>query len=228
MFKKLWEAIKEFFASINKKPEAIPAPVPKPDPKPLPHGSEIIDVTDEYPTLVALWKKHNVRPENYTVCKWAADNVLKYKSRYKTVEAKTGVPWYVIGCIHKMESDQNWLGVLHNGEKIVGTDKKTTLVPAGRGPFATWEDAAIDALKVGEWNPAKWSLGEILEFLERYNGLGYRKRGINSPYVWGYTTAYLKGRYVADGKFDPESVQKRPGCAAILKCLEEMKELKIG
>lgn len=68
------------------------------------------------------------------------------RSRYEVVSKATGVPWDVIGVIHYRESSGSFAGVLHNGQKIIGTGKKTTLVPKGRGPFSTWEDAAVDAL----------------------------------------------------------------------------------
>lgn len=147
----------------------------------------------------------------------AVQKAIANKARYQFVSEKTGVPWDLIAAIHHMEASFNFNGVLHNGEKIIGTGKKTTLVPAGRGPFASWEDAAIDALKYeGFAWLGGWSLPMKLQKAEKYNGLGYLKKGLMSPYVWSMTNLYLKGLYVADGKFDPEAKSKRPGVASIL------------
>lgn len=144
------------------------------------------------------------------------------RSRYEAVAAKTGVPWDVIAVIHYREISGNFAGVLHNGQKIIGTGKKTTLVPKGRGPFSTWEQAAIDALMNCHPYAGKnkdWSLAGTLEILERYNGLGYRNKGVPSPYLWAGTDQYVKGKYVADGKYDPNHVDQQLGVAALLIAL---------
>lgn len=154
----------------------------------------------------------------------AAAKIAANRSRYELVSKVTGVPWDVIGVIHYRESSNDFRGVLHNGEKIIGTGKKTTLVPAGRGPFATWEEAAIDALANCHPHLAKnkdWSLGTTLDKLEAYNGLGYRNKGLPSPYLWAGTDQYVKGKYVADGKFDPNHVDQQLGVAALLMKLRE-------
>jgi lysozyme family protein len=151
-----------------------------------------------------------------------AAKIRANRSRYDAVSAKTGVPWDVIAVIHSRESSCNFAGVLHNGEHIIGTGRKTKLVPKGRGPFSTWEEAAIDALVNCAPYAGKnkdWSLGNTLDLLESYNGLGYRKRGLPSPYLWAGTDQYTSGKYVADGKFDPNVVDQQLGAAAILIAL---------
>lgn len=153
-----------------------------------------------------------------------AAKIIANRSRYEVVAKATGVPWDVIGVIHYRESSGDFRGVLHNGQKIIGTGKKTTLVPKGRGPFSTWEDAAVDALVNCAPYLAKnkdWSLGTTLDKLEAYNGLGYRNKGLASPYLWAGTDQYVKGKYVADGKFDPNHVDQQLGVAAILMKIRE-------
>src|SRR5690554_2342399 len=153
-----------------------------------------------------------------------AERIIASRARYEAVSKATGVPWDVIGVIHYRESSLNFAGVLHNGQKIIGTGKKTTLVPKGRGPFSTWEQAAIDALTNCHPHLAKnkdWSLGTTLDLLEKYNGLGYRNRGLPSPYLWAGTDQYQKGKYVADGKYDANHVDQQLGVAAILMKLRE-------
>jgi lysozyme family protein len=65
------------------------------------------------------------------------------KERYLAVSARTGVPWFVIAVIHQRECAQSWAGSIAQGDPW---DRKSTHVPAGRGPFKSWEDAAVDAL----------------------------------------------------------------------------------
>ena len=62
-----------------------------------------------------------------------------------------------------------------------------------------------------------WSVTGALDRWERYNGLGYRKFNINSPYLWSYTNQYSKGKFVADGKFDANAVSAQCGAAAMLR-----------
>jgi lysozyme family protein len=146
------------------------------------------------------------------------------RARYEVVSKATGVPWDVIGVIHYRESSNHFGGVLHNGQKIIGTGKKTTLVPKGRGPFSTWEQAAIDALSNCHPYLARnkdWSIGTTLDKLEAYNGLGYRNKGLPSPYLWAGTDQYQKGKYVADGKYDPNHMDQQLGVAAILMKLRD-------
>lgn len=64
-----------------------------------------------------------------------------------------------------------------------------------------------------------WSAGGALTLLEQYNGLGYANRGLSSPYIWAGTDQYVKGKFVADGVFDPNEVDHQLGCAAILKAM---------
>lgn len=157
-----------------------------------------------------------------TMIEKQATQIENNRSRYEAVSSTTGVPWDIIAVIHYRESSCSFAGVLHNGEKIIGTGRKTTLVPKGRGPFSTWEQAAIDALMNCAPYAGKnkdWSLGNTLDLLEAYNGLGYRKKGLPSPYLWAGTDQYTSGKYVADGKFNQNVVDQQLGAAAILMAL---------
>lgn len=139
------------------------------------------------------------------------------KARYQAVEKRTGVPWWFIAVAHEREASQNWNTQLGQGDPL---NKKSIHVPKGRGPFASWEDGAVDALVNCAPYASKnkdWSPGGALAMLEKYNGLGYANKGIPSPYVWAGTNQYVSGKYVADGKFDPNAVDKQLGCAGLLK-----------
>jgi len=138
------------------------------------------------------------------------------KGRYQTVSERTRVPWWVIAVIHLREASQSWSANLAQGDPW---DKVSIHVPAHRGPFHSWEEAAIDALVNCPPHAAKWtdwSIGGTLTLLEEYNGLGYAMHGMPSPYVWASTDQYHRGKYVADGHFDAHAVDHQLGCAALL------------
>jgi lysozyme family protein len=144
------------------------------------------------------------------------------KTRYQAVSAKTGVPWHVIAVIHEREASQSFKANLAQGDPF---DKVSVHVPKGRGPFDSWEDAAIDALtncdpRAALWKD--WSIGGSLTLLEEYNGLGYAARNKPSPYVWASTNQYVKGKFVADGHYDPNAVDHQMGCAALLSRMRQI------
>lgn len=160
--------------------------------------------------------------------------VLSFKERYEAVaEAiwSNKALWWIVGALHFKEASCNFKGCLANGEKIIGTDKKTTIVPKGLGPYETWEQSAIDILKLKSWHEyLTWQIGETLHRVERYNGLGYitgAGKSETSPYLWDRTNVNDgQGRYVADGKFDAEADgNKSSGFAAIVKWLEGAGEI---
>jgi lysozyme family protein len=62
--------------------------------------------------------------------------------------------------------------------------------------------------------------------LEKYNGFGYRKRGLATPYLWSFSDRYRQGKYVADGVFDPAAVSGQCGAAVIMKRLIDLGEIE--
>lgn len=152
----------------------------------------------------------------------SARRLAAARGRYQAVAASTGVPWFVIAVIHEREASQRWDASIAQGDRF---DRVSVHVPKGRGPFASWQAAAIDALTECAPHAARWrdwSAGGALTLLEQYNGLGYAGRGLPSPYVWAGTDQYRAGKYVADGRFDPEAVDQQPGCAGLLMAMAEL------
>lgn len=144
------------------------------------------------------------------------------KKRYLHVAAKTGVPWFIVAVIHERECSQDWAGSLAQGDPW---DRVSVHVPAGRGPFSSWEDAAVDALVSCAPHVASnrdWSVGGALTKLEEYNGLGYAARGVPSPYIWSGTDQYRAGKYVRDGIYDPDVVDRQLGCAGLLLAMSSL------
>jgi lysozyme family protein len=149
-----------------------------------------------------------------------AKRLIAAKARYQTVEAKTGVPWYWIAATHEREASQSWSASLAQGDPW---NKKSTHVPRGRGPFPSWEAAAIDALQLDGLTRVKdWRLEKLFYYWELYNGWGYYNHGIPSPYVWGATSVQKPGKYVADGVWSFTTVDQQLGTAAMLKAMMQL------
>jgi lysozyme family protein len=161
---------------------------------------------------------------------------IAHWARYKNMETATGVPAGVIADIFQKECSLDFTKCLHNGQKIIGTNKKTTWVPAGRGPFGTWEESVMDALGMKNsifpdgpnWNKyydhKGWTTVNILKFHQRYNGLGHQNKGLEyTPYDWAYTNHHDEtGNYVSDGKYKSSAEIKSPGTMATMLAREEL------
>jgi lysozyme family protein len=169
-----------------------------------------------------LWAKIKIKDKK------SADRfarlITSSEGRYRETERTTGVPWFFIGALHMRESGCNFGGVLHNGEHIIGTGRKTKLVPKGRGPFQTWQAAASDALKLkGLHKIAQWDVARMAYEAERFNGLGYTNKGVNSPYLWAGSNLQQPGKYVADHVWDSKATDKQLGVMTVLKRLCELR-----
>lgn len=172
-----------------------------------------------------LWKSATIKPSDAVKVNKATTRVLAGEAQYKEVQRYTGVPWFFIGALHMRESACDFEGVLHNGDRIIGTGRLTYRVPKGRGPFATWADSAVDALRIKQLDEIDdWTIERMLYCAENFNGLGYALyRGVNSPYVWASTTKQERGKYTSDGHWDPNAWDEQTGVAAILKRLCELR-----
>lgn len=169
-----------------------------------------------------LYETMVINPSKIALLDKLIAKISANQSRYVAVSDLTSVPWEAIAAIHYRESTSSFRHHLHNGDPL--TDR-TKHVPAGRPktgtPPFTWEESAIDAIRMqGLHKITDWSISNTLVLLEKYNGLGYKKKGLPSPYVWSWTDKYKAGKYVADGKFDPNVVDAQCGVAAILNRLK--------
>lgn len=174
-----------------------------------------------------LFTKAAIRPEYAATVASVADRIVSptHRPRYAAVAAATGVPALVVGIIHSLEAGLRFDCHLHNGDPL---SARTVHVPAGRPargepPFA-WEDSAADALcRQGLDRWTDWTQPGLAFVLERYNGWGYRRYHprVKSPYLWGGTTAYTAGKYVADGTWSDDAVSRQCGGMAVLRRLLE-------
>lgn len=185
--------------------------------------------TFKEPDYAELWASKVIKEEDQV--KALADKIRKGQSRYEVVAEAAAkaipngsiCPWQVIGIIHCLECSLSWTKHLHNGDPL---SARTIHVPAGRPrrgePPFTWEQSAIDAIRMIDFNNADYDWSKIpfvLKKLEEYNGTGYQGRGIYSPYLWSFTNHYTKGKYAADGEYDPNLVSKQIGAAPLLSLL---------
>lgn len=173
---------------------------------------------DEY---TRLFDTCVVRPEREKEAATLASSLLSHQDRYEAAGRALGIPWHFIAIVHHMECGQRFDRHLHNGDPLTG---KTVRVPAGRPltgiPPFSWEQSAEDALRMSKLDQVEfWDLPCTLYQFERYNGFGYRTKhpDVLSPYLWSGSGHYQKGKFVADGKFDPSATSKQIGAAVLLQ-----------
>lgn len=193
-------------------------------------GSDLPRTKAEY---VKKFKNMVIREKWFNQADKIVDRIIDPDNakRYREVERRSTVPWWYVGLLHLMETSFNFDKHIHNGDPL---SAQTVNVPEGRPPLwtagMTWEDSAVDALtEVKNLDEVTdWSLGSILLMMEKWNGLGYRKYGVYSPFLWSGSTYYEKGKYVRDGVFDSEQVSDQCGIAIVLKRMEDHKVFGIS
>jgi lysozyme family protein len=182
------------------------------------------------PVKASLYKEYAhlfdtclIRPSHLQAVARQTKRVVDNRAIYEQTSGQSNVPWWFIGAIHSLESSLNFERHPHNGDPLTA---RTVRVPKGRpdagDPPFTFAQSAADWLtlkKLDRW--PDWSIPAALYKMELNNGLGYRKHhpDVLSPYLWSFTNHYTKGKYVADGRFDPNAVSKQVGGAAILRLL---------
>lgn len=170
-----------------------------------------------------LWHSCQIRPEWVQEVRETALKISARKADYVGVafEVNSGtLPWYIVGILHYLECNLNFSLHLHNGDSL---QYRTKHEPKGR-PFRgeppfTWQESAIDALRVRGWGSIyRWDIPRILFELEEWNGFGYRLHhsDVYTPYLWSGTNHYWMGKYTQDGKFDPLAQSKQVGAAPLL------------
>jgi lysozyme family protein len=180
----------------------------------------MLDYAELKSEYAQLWDSMEIRPAKRELILRIARNLMHHKAQYLAVEARAGVPWFVVAALHNRESDADFATYLGNGEPL---DRRTALVPKGRGPFDSWEAGAVDALTLDGLGQVKtWSPERACFEIEKFNGFGYRKRGVRSPYLWSFSNHYARGKYVTDGRFSSTHVDEQCGAIPILKAIMEL------
>lgn len=179
-----------------------------------------------------LWKDGDILPSRLPGIQKAARQILANKDRYEKIEAALGIPWYLVGCLHKREADCSFKRHLHNGDLLTA---RTHQVPAGRPPHGnppfTWEESAIDALTMrGLQKVADWSIERVAYEAEGYNGWGYANKHLISPYDFAGMDDPDKpglqevahGKYIRDHVFDASVIDQQPGVMSLLKVMSSL------
>ncbi len=179
-----------------------------------------LDILSVIQTNAARWPKMVIDFDALSSLEQQAAALIASKQRYQAVAAQARVPWPAIAVIHMRECSQNWNLSIAQGDPWNAVSVR---VPIGRGPFNSWEEAAMDALTNGDNPMNRWAhwdtIGGTLTRLEMYNGLGYALRTSPSPYVWSRTDQYVAGKFVSDHVFDPTVDDVQQGCAGLLVCM---------
>lgn len=210
--------------------DASPAPEPEPDGEPEPNrltGGVVVAPRHPGgklgPKFTVNWASQSRR----NAARNMAERCLRSLEQARSVEKKHGVPALFVLAIFARETSCDFSKNFLNGQPL---GQVTTWVPKGYGPFGSWEesvDAAMkrDAyagygLKKSNWSdPAVWA-----EVAERYNGLGYRNRGLVSPYVWAGDVKYDSqgGKFVRDGVFDRSHKDQQLGVIPLAVAMQEI------
>lgn len=181
-------------------------------------STRFADLEDEY---AGFFARCVVRPGFQPNVNYYVKRLRQGEASYRQVERELGIAWPFVGVIHGMECGFNFYGHLHNGDPL---GARTVHVPKGRPapaePPYTWLQSALDALRLKKLDQVTdWSVPHMLYLLEGYNGFGYRRRGVPTPYLWSFSNIYESGKFVLDGKFDPNAVSKQCGAALMLKAV---------
>lgn len=226
--KNFWQWLINLFGS---KPAAtqIPAPAPVPTPsQPIPAPQSDAPATGYRATVLTRWRSCKVLDSKKAHMEAIAQKAISFRSKfYDPVEKATGIPWYVVACIDMREESFNHNGYLGNGDPW---NKVSVHVPKGRGPFSSWYEGAIDALRLDGLDKVKhWDIVTALIQLENFNGTGYqRAHGIASPYVWAMTSIQVAGKYTSDGKYSATTWDTQEGCAALIMTLRDNHGVDVG
>lgn len=172
---------------------------------------------------IAKWNKLVIKPSVLPAIDRVI-NVMRDDNHwpiYKKIEAATKVPAQITAIIHERESGLKLNTYLGNGQSL---SMRTTIVPKNRGPFSppdAFYKGALDAYGLQKMIGLNWhdgsGIARVSYDVEGFNGFGYRNRGIPSPYLYAGSNLYVRGKYVADGKFDPYYVDTQLGAMTIFK-----------
>ena len=149
-----------------------------------------------------------------------AKRLLENRERFIAVEKATGVPAIWLMPVWERE-DPRFDRYFGNGDPL---DRKTTDVPAGRGPFATWEEGVDDALRLDHVvayfkNASECSWEFACYHWEAWNGFGPREHGRASGYLWSGSDQYGGGKYVADRVWSRGTWDRQLGCVVLAKAI---------
>jgi lysozyme family protein len=140
------------------------------------------------------------------------------------------VPALLLAALDLREGDCNPHTGIGQGDRW---DRVSTHVPRGKGPFENWLQANIYYINydhLGSMNglvpvdhPALWAFWAVYK-PNAWNGWGPNGHGRHSGYPWSCTNVYdcqtdgvsPGGKYVADGKWNPNVLDEQPGTVPVM------------
>lgn len=217
MFSRIWRWVKRVFrkpGAAPSKPIATAPTVPISSRQRFPDGYREITLKRYASMEIGKGLLGNQKVSHID---WYNRKLLEGKSRYekasKIIKEKAGyiIPWQVIGVVHGMEASFDFSKQLLNGQLYT---QRTTWVPRNRGPWQSWEESCVDAFR---WDsdykivPNEWGVAETALFCERWNGMAYWRMGNPSPYLYGFCSVQVPGKFVEDGKYSPGAITMQVG-----------------
>lgn len=185
--------------------------------------------------MIPLSRYKNVSGIQYEPTKGKAKDLRRFKAnweknrdRYEIVAKITNVPAALIAALHWREAGgyrnpDMWGRYLHQGDPL---GKKAVHAPKNIPIFHEWEPAAVHAIQYEfrqkpdledlKLTKDTTDLAKLCVFAEEFNGAGYYRRGVPSPYVVSATTNYKRGKYVDDGVYSAWAVDQQPGVLPML------------
>jgi|694.fasta_scaffold36434_8 lysozyme family protein len=162
-------------------------------------------------------------------------NYQKNKGQYEAVSSglkQAGISMNPsqVAAIHWREASGSFNKSIANGENLGGYIRKDGRLGQGNPsnsftPTNNWVTNSVEVLsyKVTEKYGGPKNLNDpasFNDFAERFNGLGYKQRGLVSPYVYAGTDLYTGGKFTSDGKFDSGVFDKQVGTAVLAAAAE--------
>lgn len=149
-----------------------------------------------------------------------AHKLLKHRERFLGVQRACGVPalWLMPTWAREANDIDDFSCYFGNGDPL---DRPTVDVPAGRGPFDSWEDGCVDALHLDHvtdvhrwpWEMACWEW-------EKFNGFGPRiYHARPTGYLWSGTDQYQGGKYDRDGHWSRGTWDRQLGTVIVAKAI---------
>jgi lysozyme family protein len=174
----------------------------------------------EYATLLAAMR---VDPDREHELAARAAVVLELAHRHRDewvdVTGKTSVPRLWGMASFERESSSDYSRSPAQGDPW---DKVSVDVPRGLGPYADWGAACVAAYaidKLNEVGAPNWIWTRACYEGGLFNGFGPRAHGRHTGYLWSWTNIYTGGKYVADGRWDPDVHDQQCGTVPMMTAL---------
>jgi len=182
-----------------------------------------LNMTDEQNRALAQFQKHYEK------------NQSRYDAVAKELNAKgIGMTSEQVAAIHWREGTGSFDKSIANGQALSKPARLDGKMGTGGKTYSStssWEANAVEVMthKAGEKRAPNdgqpWSDSTFYTFAEKFNGTGYKSKGLATPYVYSGTTTYTGGKYVKDGPngFDPNVKDRQLGVAVLTSSLNAKK-----